>query len=57
MLSAMKMDEMEHVLYWMTTARRQLNAALREAKKPGATVPVVGQVYEYPENDKTQAPT
>lgn len=50
LLSAMKMDEMEHVITWMKIARRQLNAALRTAKKPGATVPVVGAVYEYPEN-------
>lgn len=49
-LSAMKMDEMEHVLHWAKAARRQLNAAIREAQKPGAAVPVVGRVYEYPEN-------
>lgn len=50
LLAAMKCDEMEHVQTWMKTARRQLTAAIRESAKPGATVPVVGEVYDYPEN-------
>lgn len=50
LLAAMKGDKMEHVQEAMKTARRQLNAAIRESAKPGATVPVVGAVYDYPEN-------
>lgn len=50
LLGAMKCDEMEHVQTWMKTARRQLNAAIRESSKPGAMVPVVGAEYPDPEN-------
>jgi len=45
MLCAMQMDSIDHAISWMKVARRQLNAALRHAKKPGARVPVVGQDY------------
>lgn len=45
LLSAMQMDSIDHAISWMTTARRQINGALREAKKPGATVPVEDQEY------------
>ena len=53
-IAAMQMDDLCHAITWMTQARRQLNHALRSAKKPGASVPVVGQVYDYPENVQIQ---
>ncbi len=52
LLAAMKMDELHHAIAWMEQARDQLNDALRTARKPGASVPIVGQIYDYPEEEE-----
>ena len=57
MVCDMQMESIDHSISWMMEARKQINAALRQANKPGARVPVVGQEYPYPENDQAQATT
>ena len=62
LLAAMRMSEVSAALQWLKTARRQVNQAIREIQKPGAQMPVKGQVYpdpdlDYPPNKTTNQPT
>ena len=51
LLAAMMVGGKQEVIYWMNRAGIQLQDAQKCIRKPGAKVPVVGQVFEYREED------
>ncbi len=57
LLSAMQMDELDDAIEWMLRGRDQLRNALRAARKPGASVPVVGRVYDCAADDDSEVQT